>query len=143
VNTRRRARGDEGWAVSEAVLLMPVALIAIGFLLVCARLALAQLSVSSAARDAARAASLERSYDAAATAAEASATSNLGDACRGGTGHATIVSGEGSFEPGGIITVTVVCDADLTGVAIPGIPATSRITKSSTEVIDRYRSMGG
>ena len=77
------------------------------------------------------------------SAAEASATSNLGDACRASTGHATIVSGEGSFEPGGVVTVTVVCDADLTGVAIPGIPATSRITKSSTEVIDFYRSVGG
>jgi Flp pilus assembly protein TadG len=139
--TRYRCRGDGGWAVAEVAIMMPVALVVLGFIVLCGRMGNIQADITSAARDAARAASLQRDLDGARQAAQAVATASL-------TAHSvtcaqprTRIDNPSTFAPGGSVTVTVTCDVDLAAVAIPGIPSTATVEKSSSELIDRYRAM--
>jgi Flp pilus assembly protein TadG len=138
----RRARAEYGMATAEAVLLMPLALVVLAFLVTAGRLSTTTADVTAASRDAARAASLAQTYeqavaDATATAAASLAQQNV--TCR----DLAVRGGDPStFVAGGEVTIAVACHVKLTDVALPGIPGTRAISSSSTEVIDRFRSVG-
>lgn len=92
--------------------------------------------VTHAAGVAARAASMERSAGAAQAAAHAAASATLGDAglsCSGGPGVSVSAT---SWEPGGVVTVTVTC----TTAGVAGLGAAGRTTSGSARsTIDHYR----
>ena len=130
-------RDEQGTAPTELALLTPVLMLFVLFVVFVGRLATAQLDVTAAARDAARAASL-RAQPADATAdARITATRALAD--RGVTCHALTVTVDISdLQPGGTIHVTVACDTDLADLAILRVPGSHRVSATATEVIDRY-----
>jgi Flp pilus assembly protein TadG len=136
----RRCGGDGGWAVAEMVILMPLTLAVLGFIILCGRMGNINADVTSVSRDAARAASLQPTLDAAGHAAQDTTVAAL--AARSVTCHQPTarIDAPTTFVAGGFVTVTVTCQVDLAGIAIPSIPATGSVSKSSTEPIDRFRA---
>jgi hypothetical protein len=104
-----RRRRDRGSMAIETVLLAPVFVLFLMFLAGAGRLVEAQGEVNGAARDAARAASVQRTLDGAASAAEEIVTAALDGECSG-----PAVSLDGSrWEEGGEIRAEVTCELDL------------------------------
>lgn len=130
--------GERGSVAVEVAVLAP-AFVALLLLVVFAgRVADADAQVQRASSEAARAASLRQSPLAATEAAADTAASNLeasGFICRDlATGVDTT-----AFGPGGMVTVTVRCVADMQDVTLLGVPGQRTFVARSTEVIDRYR----
>ena len=134
----RRGVDERGSVAVEVAVLAP-ALVALLLLVVFAgRVAHADGQVQRASSEAARAASLRQSPTAAVDAAAETAASNLsasGFICRD---LATDVD-TSRFAPGGVVTVTVRCVADMEDVTLLGVPGQRTFVARSTEVIDRYR----
>ena len=126
----------------ETAIILPVLLAMVGLLVVLATGALAQMTVNSAASQAARAASLERDAPAAVTAARTIATSTLtesGIECRS---HTVSVKASGLSAPLGAVasvSVTVTCTVDF-GVGLPGFPQSRTLTATGASPVDTYRS---
>lgn len=141
---RRRLRGDgpgdEGVSAVELVILAPIFMFLVLLVVSVGRVQDAGVRVTGAARDGARAASLERTQDAATTAARQAVQDNMlgqGVSCVGGP--VTTVS-TGAFTPGGRVDVTVQCTADLGDVAVPGLPGSATLTKRASSPIELYRA---
>ena len=135
------ASRSTGSAALELVVLTP-ALLALLLLVVAAgRLAAAGGQVDGAARDAARAASLQRSLAAARHAARDTAAASLAD--QHVTCAAMTVRVEGSFAaaPGapGAVRVDVGCTVALRDLALPGLPGQKTLAADYTAVLDTYR----
>ncbi|HMJ78500.1 MAG TPA: TadE family protein [Iamia sp.] len=133
---------ERGAATVEMVLLTPLFLAVLAFLVLAGRLSTVSADVAAASRDAARAASLASTYSAAVDAAEETATGSLARqdvTCR----NLTVELGDPStFVAGGEVEVRVACEVLLGDVALPGLPGSRIVGRTSTEVIDRWRSVG-
>lgn len=138
----KRVRDQRGSAAVEVAVLAP-ALLALMLLIVFAgRVAHADGQVQRATSEAARAASLRQSPEAAVESARSVASSNLeasGFICQDLVTAVDIQH----FVPGGSVTVTVTCVASMRDVTLLGVPGERTFVASSTEVIDRYRGGGG
>ena len=138
---KRLTNPERGAISTEFAIVMAVVLVSFAALAIYGgRVVQAENDVQSAAHDAARAASLERSPGAADAAARAVASRNLassGVACAGG--H-TVGVDLSRFGPGGEVTVTVTCRADFSDVGTLGVAPSRQYSASATEVIDVYRS---
>ena len=139
---RRRAhRGEEGSAAAEmAILTTPLVLV---LLLIVAggRYVSARAEVDAAARDATRAASIERSPEAAVAAARDSASASLdaeGLACR----DFAVTVDTANFVPGGTVVAEVSCTVSLTDVSLLRLPGSRTITSRFVAPIDTYRGIG-
>lgn len=129
-------------AALELVMYATAFMLLAGVLLYGGRLALANVAVSSAAAEAARAASLERSADGAAAAATFTAHDaldgeNLRCAARSvevdTAGFGTLVGEVGA------VTVTVTCTIDNSDLVTVGIPGALQVSHSATSTLDAYR----
>ena len=126
----------------ETALILPILLGMVGLLIVLASSAQASMTVGSAASQAARAASLERTTPAATAAARGVAASTLAESginCRSST---VSVNAGGLNAPLGVaasVSVTVTCTVDF-GVGLPGFPQTRTLTATKTSPVDTYRS---
>ena len=133
---------DERGAIAAEMAVVMVTFFA-GFLLLvvfAGRVAQAENDVRSAAHEAARAATVQATPDAADARAREVAAANLttsGVACSEGT---TVTVGLTDWRPGGWVTVTVTCAASLRDVASLGVPGTQTFTATAVEVIDTFRS---
>src|ERR687896_1488443 len=128
---------DHGAAV-ELALTAPLLVLMLLFLVAAGRLTLARQEVDSAARQAARAASLARSPQNAPTAATATARAALSGSrpsCR--TFH--VATDTTAFRPGGRVAFTVTCTAALSDLAMLGVPGTREITARFSAPLDRFR----
>lgn len=134
-------RADRGSVTAELALLTPLlvllALAAVGL----GRTESARIQVDSAARQGARAASLAPDRATAAdrarrTVAQALAANTL--TCTAGP----VTVDLRTYQPGGLLTVTVSCAVDLRDVGMPGLPGTITLVASATSPIDRYREAG-
>ncbi|WP_327071862.1 TadE/TadG family type IV pilus assembly protein [Kitasatospora sp. NBC_01302] len=134
---------DRGALSLEAAILFPVLLALLLLVVAVGRSHLADNSVSDAAREAARAASLERDPTAARTAGTQAAQAALqdqGQHCSAlqidvpTTGFATALGTPAS------VTVTVRCTVDLSDLTLPGMPGTTTVTGVFTSPIDPYRA---
>jgi len=133
--------GDRGSAAAELVLITPLLIVILLLIVAAGRLADARLQVDSAARQAARAASLAR--DPAAAAAQADATARAALASEHIACSALGVSADtGAFRPGGEVTVTVSCAVSLSGLALLRLPGTETLTASFSSPVDKYRGLG-
>jgi Flp pilus assembly protein TadG len=124
---RSRLRDERGSLALELVILAPVLVLIlwlVGTLTLRAMVAHAQ--TDSAARDAARAASIARSAVAARQAAEAAATISLQQARRS-CQAIDVTTDTGRFRPGGTVQVTVTCTVRLQdlGLSLLGDRTTS------------------
>ncbi len=93
--------------------------------------------IESAARDAARAASLERSSAAAADSARTVARSALG-----GYSDCVVENLAGDFRSGGRVDVTLNCQVTNSGLAFIGLSGTQRMSATGSAPIDTYRRTG-
>lgn len=137
-----RRRLQRGSAVAiEATLIIPALVLFVALVIVLARDALTEQAIGGAASQAARAASLERSFSSAQEAAHAAAASSILDAgilCAQSEVKAD-VSGLGA-SPGqpAVVSVTVSC-VIRHDVTLPGFPQSRRVTQTRTSPIDTYR----
>lgn len=132
------ARDDRGDSdVAALIIVVPLGFALVLLFVVFGRQGVAAEGVTHAAAVAARAASMERSPDEAQIAAitvAAATLSTAGTSCVGGPSVAVSAS---AWEPGGVISVTVVCQVD----GIADIGAGSRmISGTARSTIDTFRS---
>lgn len=131
-------RRDLGTMALELAIMTPV-LVAFMMLMVgVGRIVNAQSQVDSAARDAVRNASIARSAGDAQTRATTAAQDSLQNFnwCQGGPSTTTDTS---AWAPGGQVSVTVTCAADLGGLTLIGLPGTKQLTGQATAPLDTYR----
>ena len=108
------------------------------FIVFAGRMASSRGRVINASRDAARAASIERSPSAARAAAQDAAEATLADkdvTCVG----LDVETDISDFAPGGSVTVTITCDLDLGDLSLLAIPGQRTFESTSVEVIDTFR----
>ena len=119
---------DRGSMTTELVVLAPIVIVLLLLVVGLGRYAHGKQLVEQAAAAAARAASLT-STAAPSAAAEPTqaAAGSLADAGVSCTGMTTDVD-TGSFRPGGMVTVTITCTADLSDLAMSGLPGTATFT---------------
>lgn len=115
----------------ETVMLAPVLLIFLMFLVGAGRVVEAQGEVNGAARDAARAASVQRTLAAAETAATGAARSALDPRC----GPKVSLSGS-DWKEGGSVKATVTCDLKLDFL---GFGAVRMMTGDSVVPLEQFR----
>jgi hypothetical protein len=123
------------------VLITPLVLLLMQFIVFTGRFVDARSDVVSASRDAARAASIQRSAgDAVAMAHETVANDLDGEGIRCRPAPIVDVSfSGGGFAPGNYVHVQVTCGVRLSDLAWLNIPGTRSSTVEAVEVIDVYR----
>ncbi|MFE0774311.1 TadE/TadG family type IV pilus assembly protein [Streptomyces sp. NPDC058861] len=141
----RRLRDDRGALSLEAVILFPVLILVLLLVVAFGRIGSADNAVDTAARNAARAASLERSGGAASSAGSQVARSVLGQQGLECTSTSISIS-TGGFaarigEPAST-TATVTCTVRLSDIGLPGLPGAKTLSSSFTSSIDSYRQRG-
>lgn len=135
---RRRAieaAGSEMGTMSiEMVVLVPVLLLITMVAVAGGRIVSAQGMVEAASRDAARAASMERSVGAASTAANRSLS-------QADTANASCSAGVdvGGFRRGGAVTVSVSCRVKLSDLGLVFLPGTTVVKAESSAPVDQWR----
>ena len=138
---RRPRSGDGGSAAAELVLVTPLLIVVMLLIVAAGRLVDARLQVDSAARQAARAASIAR--DPAAAVSQADATARAALASEHITCSSLTVSPDtAAFRPGGQVTVQVTCTVSLAGLALLHVPGAQTLTARFTSPIDVYRGAG-
>jgi Flp pilus assembly protein TadG len=139
VPDRRCLSGDDGSVSAEMALITPVLLTLLLIAVGTGRLVSARLDVADAAHQAARAASLARTPGAASAAAQSAAHEALdgeGRACS----HLAVTTDTGSFRPGGQVSVTAACTADLADLAAIPWPGDHTVTETFTAPLETYRA---
>jgi len=133
---------DRGSAALEA-LIVAVALIALLVLVIAGgRLAAARGRVADAARDAARAASLQRSPAAAQGAAGQAAQETLTGArvaCARSEISVDAAGLDAALGTASAVRATVRCQVALADLAVPGLPGTQTMTAEAVAPVDSYR----
>ncbi|MEW9527025.1 TadE family protein [Microbispora sp. NPDC049125] len=115
----------------ETVMLAPVFLLFLMFLVAAGRVVEAQGEVNGAARDAARAASVQRTLSAAEAAAADTAESSLSGECSPQVG----TSGT-DWKEGGIVKITVTCELNLDFL---GFGAVKQMAGSAVVPLEQFR----
>ena len=133
-----RRRDERGSASVELVLLTPVLVGLLCLTVAFGRVQSARGDIEASARDAARAASLERTAVSARVAGERAARAGLnaaGYSCQ----PLTVDIDTRGFAADAVVTATVTCTLRLSDVTSMGIPTSRTITARFSESIDRYR----
>lgn len=140
--TTYQLRRDRGSYSLETAILAPVMIGLLLLMIAFGRVIDADGAVDSAARAAARAASLERDAGSAQAEAQSAATRSLqgdGITCRASS---VVTDTAGYALDTGVeahVTATIACTADLSDIGLPGLPGTKTLTASWTSPIDTYR----
>jgi len=127
-----------GTAAVELVILAPLLAALLLFLAGLGRSAEARGQVQGAAREAARAASLQRSLPTAACAGQAAARAALAGQHLTCAALAVTIDVTG-YRPGGQVTATVRCTTSLAGLRLAGFPATHTYTATMVAAIESWR----
>lgn len=132
-------RDERGSAVVEMVLLTPLLLILLLFMVQLGRFAVARTDLDGAARDAARAASLERSLATAAASARSAAEGTL--ASRNVTCRNLDVRLDADFTPGGWVAAEVGCTVDLSDLSLLGVASSRSMSSRFVAPLETYRGL--
>jgi Flp pilus assembly protein TadG len=133
-----RHSGQRGSMAIEIIILTPV-LLAFTLLVVAGgRLVGRQGDVDSAARDAARAASIERTAVSAVAVARTVAAASL----PGGTTCQPAAVDTSDWKQGGSVAVTIRCQVSYSGLGLIGLPGSARVDGVSVAPLDRFRRTG-
>ncbi|OEJ22107.1 hypothetical protein AR457_40175 [Streptomyces agglomeratus] len=141
----RRAPSDRGALSLEAMVLFPVLIMVLLLVVAFGRVTSSHNAVDAAARNAARAASLERNGGSASSAGQATAREVLGQQGLQCTSTSVSISTGGFSARIGetsSTTATVTCVVNLSDIALPGLPGAKTLTSSFTSPIDSYRQRG-
>jgi Flp pilus assembly protein TadG len=138
----RRDR-DRGSVTLELAILTPALILLLGALVLAGRVQVAASAVEHATADAARAASIERTVEAARAAAQQ--TVDRETAASGLRCSSTVVQ----IDPSGLaaplgtaasVTVRASCTVTMADLAVPGLPGSRTLTAEATSAVDRYRT---
>ena len=121
----------------EVVLMTPILVLFTLLVVAGGRYVTVRADIESAARDAARAATLERTESAGQAAANSVATSALG-----GYSDCQVERLKGDFASGSAIEVTLDCQVDNNGLGLLGLSGVYRISASGAAPIDTFRRTG-
>jgi len=130
----RGAGDDRGSMAVEVVVLVPILLLVLSLIVGFGRYVSTQGDARAVAREAVRAATIARSQATAAVAAQQAADASTPDDLR-----CDPVDLGGTYEPGGIITVTVRCRVSWAGLADIGLLGGAEVTATSAAPLDRFR----
>lgn len=129
---------ESGQAAVEFVLMVPVFVLLVLLVVGLGRVASARGEVHGAARDAARAASIQRQPGPAAAAARKAAARDLSG--RGVTcTNRTVDVNTADFRPGGHVAVTVACTVNLSETTMVGLPGQTTLTARSASPVEQYK----
>ncbi|MFF9484901.1 TadE/TadG family type IV pilus assembly protein [Streptomyces sp. NPDC014676] len=131
---RRREADDRGLSTVEVVILAPVMIMFILVLVAFGQLVDGRGALDGAARDAARAGSIQKDHGTAMAQARAVAEANLADVC---SGPVSVVQTSQGFEPDTIFTVEVSCE--VRGLAMLGLDIPTTLSASFSSPLDPYR----
>ncbi|WP_172385766.1 TadE/TadG family type IV pilus assembly protein [Streptomyces sp. MNP-20] len=129
--------GDGGLSTVEVVILAPVMILFILVLVAFGQLVDGRGAVDGAARDAARAGSIQKDLGTAMTEARRAAAANLEDVC---SGPVNVVRKSAGFRPDSLFTVEVSCRVRGLGMLGLDVPTTLKSTFSSP--LDPLRRAG-
>lgn len=135
-----RGRADGGAVTTELVLITPLLIVLLLFLVLVGRVASTNARVIDASRDAARAASIERTQGEAAAAAQRVGSASLAGKDVTCSAFSADLTARTNFEPGGSVEVEVSCTVTLADLSLLGLPGARTFTETTVEVIDVYRS---
>ncbi len=133
-NARAGRGADGGLSTIEVVILAPVMMLFILVIVAFGLLVNGRGQVDGAARDAARAGSLQRDSFTAMQQARSAAAADLTGTCSGPVRVTQISDG---FQPGGLFTVEVTCR--VRGLAMLGLNVAKQLTGRSSAPLDPYR----
>lgn len=136
-----RRRDHRGSIAIELAILTPSVLIIFALIFAYGRTAGVNGNLESGTRDAARSATIARTYDDARDRAERivrEAIASTPQACR----NTLRVTVSQTFEPGRPLTVTATCSYGLADLGLPGAPGTISPRSSFTSMIDPNRGVG-
>lgn len=129
---------DAGSSTAEMALLTPLLVVFLLFVVLCGRLAAAQIDVDAAASSGARSGSIARSHGAAVANVRRTALDTL--AAEGVTCLSTDVRvSTGGLRPGGAVTVTVSCRVRLADLVLLGVPGSRTVESTATSPVDQWR----
>lgn len=131
---RGRRRGERGSMAVEMVLLAPVLMGFVMLIVAFGRYVSVQGDIEAAARDAARAASLEISRGAAEGAARSTIAASLDDQTT-----CSVIGVGGSWAPGGDVVVRLQCSVSMSGLGLIGVPGRVSVDAESSVPLDPYR----
>ena len=131
----RQSRRDERGTMTPVLVAFMMLMVGVG------RIVNAQSQVDSAARDAVRDASIARSAGDAQSRAAAAAAASL-EQYNWGEGGPSTQTDTSAWAPGGQVSVTITCSADLGGLTLIGLPGTKQMTARATAPLDTYRRAG-
>ena len=142
---KRRSPDERGSAAVEAVVGVPAFALFVGLIIFGGRTAITHQAVETAAADAARAASIERTSSVAKSEAIAAATtslSNQGIDCL--DIDVTVDASQFSRAVGeaATVAVTVQCRLDLSDLSVPAVPGSRLIKATMSSPIDTWRERG-
>jgi Flp pilus assembly protein TadG len=130
----RAPRDDTGLSTIEVVILAPVMILFILVLVAFGQLVDGRGALDGAARDAARAGSIQKDHGTAMAEAKKAAEANLEDVC---SGPVTVVQKSAGFEPDTLFTVEVSCE--VRGLATIGLNIPTTLSASFSSPLDPYR----
>ncbi len=138
-----RHRADRGSVTVELTLVVPALALVLGLLVAGGRLWFARAAVVESAHSAARAASLARSADSAASDGRAAGRASLSTAGLRCSDSSVDVRTAAFAVPVGtpaVVRSTVTCSVPLGDVALPGLPGSIRLSGEGSAALDTYRS---
>lgn len=136
--TARTRRREDGSMSVEIVLLAPILMMLVLLVVLCGRYVSVRGDIDAAARDAARAASMQ------VTLADANAVAQqvVDDSVSAGHTDCGTVGLTGSWRAGGRITVRLSCSVSYEGLGLLGMRGSTQMTTESVVPLDSYRRFG-
>ncbi|WP_369248426.1 TadE/TadG family type IV pilus assembly protein [Streptomyces sp. R41] len=131
---RDRASRDRGLSTIEVVILAPVMILFILVLVAFGQLVDGRGALDGAARDAARAGSIQKDHSTAMAEAKKAAEADLADVC---SGPVTVNQTSSGFEPDTLFTVEVSCE--VRGLAMIGLDVPTTLSASFSSPLDPFR----
>ncbi|WP_432001881.1 TadE/TadG family type IV pilus assembly protein [Streptomyces sioyaensis] len=125
---------DQGLSSIEVVILAPVIILFILVLVAFGQLVDGRGAVDGAARDAARAGSIQRDSPVAMSEAKKAASADLTNVC---SGPVTVRKTSAGFKAGGLFTVEVSCE--IRGLEMLGLNIPTNLTGRATSPLDPFR----
>ncbi|WP_329275853.1 TadE/TadG family type IV pilus assembly protein [Streptomyces sp. NBC_01451] len=132
--SRVRDYGDRGLSTIEVVILAPVMIMFILVLVAFGQLVDGRGALDGAARDAARAGSIQKDHVTAMAEARKAAEADLTDVC---SGPVTVTQTSTGFEPDTIFSVEVSCE--VRGLAMLGLDIPTTLTATFSSPLDPFR----
>ncbi|MFD8721902.1 TadE/TadG family type IV pilus assembly protein [Streptomyces sp. NPDC059629] len=133
-SAQETALDDRGLSTVEVVILAPVMILFILVLVAFGQLVDGRGAIDGAARDAARAGSIQKDHATAMSEAQKAADADLSDVC---SGPVSVVQTSEGFAPDTIFTVEVSCE--VRGLAMLGLDIPTTLSASFSSPLDPFR----